>query len=654
MAPMVLTPGKVMEKRKPDAKITVFRVIILLLFSLLALQTWRLQIAQGEESRERANRNRFRLVSIPPPRGVIYDRQGRLLVRNVPSFTISVVPADLPPDREEEVIQRLASLLEMPVESRLDNVPSSLSQSPHLLGLERWFGAGIRDLIEEGRKTPFVPVILAHDVPREVAFLIEEAHLDLPGVVVQIEAQREYIGGSLLSHIIGYVGPIPEEEAESYSDYEPNDLVGLTGVELTFEEELRGKKGRKHVEVDVAGREVRTVGTATDPQPGSNLILTIDLDLQKEATEALQEGMTAAGSQSGVVVAMDPQTGEILALVSLPSYDNNLFIGGISPEDYQALKEDPHRPLVDHALMGQYPPGSTFKIIGAAAGLEEEVINRYTLINDPGVIWLPNKYAPDDPTLAQPFRCWLETGHGPLNVVQAIAYSCDVFFYKLSGGYQDFAGLGLPTLAYYARLFGLGSPTGIHLPGESEGLIPSEDWKRLTYGEAWVTGDTYNMAIGQGYILTTPLQMLNATAAVANGGTLYRPQVVREVRDAEGNIVRPFRKEVIRQLPLAPENLALVREGMRAAVARGTGWRANLPGVAVAGKTGSAEYPGPRDREGKLPTHAWFLAYAPAENPEIALVVFIEGGGEGSVTAAPVAARILADYFDLPLVPSAP
>lgn len=647
-----------MEKRKPDAKVTIFRIIVVLLFSLLALQTWRLQVVQGEESRERANRNRFRLVSIPAPRGVIYDRQGRLLVRNIPSFTVAVVPADLPPDREEEVIQCLASLLEMPVESRLDSEPSYLSQNPHLLGLEQWARPGIRDLIEEGRKSPFTPVILAHNVPREVAFLIEEEHFDLPGVVVQIEAQREYIDGPLLSHIIGYVGPIPEERAESYlespdSDYEPNDLVGLTGVELTFEEELRGKKGRKHIEVDVAGREVRTVGSALDPQPGYNLILTIDLDLQKEATEALQEGMTTAGSKSGVVVAMDPQTGEILALVSLPSYNNNLFIGGISLEDYQALQEDPHHPLVDYALTGQYPPGSTFKIIGAAAGLEEGIINRHTLINDPGVIWLPNKYAPDDPTLAQPFHCWLKTGHGPLSVVSAIAQSCDIFFYKLAGGYENFAGLGLPTLAYYARLFGLGSPTGIDLPGESEGLIPSEDWKRLTYGEAWVTGDTYNMAIGQGFVLTTPLQMLNATAAVANGGTLYRPQIVREVRDAEGNIVRPFRKEVIRQLPIAPENLALVQEGMRAAVAWGTGWKVNLPGVAVAGKTGSAEYPGPRDREGKLPTHAWFMAYAPAEDPEIALVVFIEGGGEGSVTAAPVAARILAHYFDLQLVPSA-
>jgi penicillin-binding protein 2 len=640
-----------MEKRKPDAKITIFRIVIILLFSLLALQTWRLQIVQGEESRERANRNRFRLVSIPAPRGVIYDRQERLLVRNIPSFTVSVVPADLPRDKEEEVIQRLASLLEMPVEGRLDSEPSSLLQSAHLLGLEGG-RPGIRDLIEEGRKTPFVPVVLAHDVPREVAFLIEEEHLDLPGVVVQIEAQREYIGGPLLSHVIGYVGPIPEEEAESYSDYEPNDLVGLTGVELTFEEEFRGKKGRKHVEVDVAGREVRTLGTAMDPEPGYNLILTIDLDLQKEATEALQEGMTAAGSQSGVVVAMDPQTGEILALVSLPSYDNNLFIGGISPEDYQVLRDHPHHPLVDHALTGQYPPGSTFKIIGAAAGLEEEVINRHTAINCPGTIWLPHRFAPQDPSLAQPFRCWWEAGHGSLSVVSAIAQSCDIFFYKSAGGYQDFAGLGLPALAYYSRLFGLGTPSGIDLPGESEGLIPSEDWKRLTYGEAWVTGDTYNVAIGQGYILITPLQMLNATAAVANGGTLYQPQIVREVRDAEGNIVRPFRKEVIRQLPIAPENLALVREGMRAAVAWGTGGRANLPGVAVAGKTGSAEYPGPRDREGKLPTHAWFVAYAPAEDPEIALVVFVEGGGEGSVTAAPVAARILADYFDLPLVSS--
>lgn len=390
------------------------------------------------------------------------------------------------------------------------------------------------------------------------------------------------------------------------------------------------------------------MGAPIEPQAGHSLILTVDLDLQQAATEALQEGMRRAGSESGVVVAMDPQTGEILALVSLPSYDNNLFIGGISEEDYEALQSDPNHPLVDHALSGLYPPGSAFKPIVATAGLEEGVINRHSTLNCPGTIWLPHRFAPDDPSLAQPFYCWYKPGHGSLNVVGAIAQSCDIFFYKLAGGYQDFPGLGLPMTAYYARLFGFGEPTGIDLPGESSGLIPSEDWKRLTYGESWVTGDTYNMAIGQGYVLVTPLQLLNATAAIANGGTLYRPQVVREVRDAEGQIIRPFQKEIIRQLPVSPENLALIREGMQGAVAWGTARRADLPGITVAGKTGSAEYPGPRDSKGRLPTHAWFTAFAPAEEPEIALVVFLEGGGEGSVTAVPVAAQILAHYFGLP------
>jgi penicillin-binding protein 2 len=399
-----------------------------------------------------------------------------------------------------------------------------------------------------------------------------------------------------------------------------------------------------------------------DPQPpllGHNLILTIDLDLQQFTEEALRQGMEKAESafgevsrvESGVAIAMNPQTGEILSFVSLPSYDNNLFASGISQEDWAQLIEDPGKPLVNHAISGQYPPGSTFKIVPAAAALEEGVVNRRTTLKSEGTLWLPNKYFPDDPELAQQFYCWIhkyDRGHGPLNIVQAIAHSCDIFFYQITGGLEEFQGLGLERLSEYAHSFGLGQPTGIDLPGEARGLVPTKKWKRLNYSESWATGDTYNVAIGQGFILVTPLQLLNATTVVANGGTLYRPQIVYQVTDADGQVIRPFTPEVLGQVPVSQENLALVREGLRAAVEWGTGWGANLEGVAVAGKTGTAEYPGPRDDEGHLPTHAWFTAFAPAEEPEIALVVFVAGGGDGTATAVPIAADILRYYFDIP------
>jgi penicillin-binding protein 2 len=379
------------------------------------------------------------------------------------------------------------------------------------------------------------------------------------------------------------------------------------------------------------------------------VVLSIDAELQALVTEALQRGIEEAGSESGVAIAMDPRSGEILAMVSLPSYDPNLFIGGISEEEYSQLSDDPLHPLVNHATSGQYPPGSTFKVVTASAGLEEGIVTRTSLLFCPGTIWIPHRFAPDNPELAQPFNCWLKTGHRSISIVEAIAQSCDIYFGLLGGGYGEFEGLGQEALHNYGVYFGLGEPTGIDLPGESAGLAPDETWKRLTYGETWVTGDTYNAAIGQGFILTTPLQMLNATAAIANGGSLYRPTVVREIRDAEGRVITPFTPHLIRKLPLSPETIGIVKEGLRAAVSHGTAWGANLGGVAVAGKTGTAEFPGQRNWEGKLPTHAWFTAFAPFDDPEIALVVFVEGGGEGSIVAVPIAAEILSQYFNLPL-----
>lgn len=658
--------GRPTEPQIPGFRLALFRFIVILSFAALAVQLWRIQIIQGQEYRLSADRNRFRLINIEAPRGVIYDRHGRILVRNHPSFTVSIVPADLPSEREMMVFTRLSELLGVPVSNPAQSPPSDTVSGPPrgVYGESR----GIQERVEQGQASPFSPVPIKTGVRREIAFIIEEEHLDLPGVVVEIEPIRGYVEGPLTAKVIGYVGRVPRERVDDYLEqgYDPNDKVGLTGVEFTYENELRGTKGRKHIEVDVAGREVRTIGPVIEAIPGHNLILTLDVELQRVAEAALSAQMHEVGSPSGVVIAMNPQTGEVLAMVSLPSFDNNLFSAGISVADYQRLVSDPQRPLFNHAISGEYPTGSTFKIVPASAALEEGVIDETARIFGPGVIWLPNRYAPNDPELAQPFYCWYREGHGLLNIVEAIAHSCDVFFYEISGGFKgsplfgqdrlaEIRGLGQKRLEEYTLFFGFGQPTGIDLPGEGVGLVANDQWKRQNQGARWVTGDTYNMAIGQGLFSATPLQLLNATAAVANGGTLYRPQVVYEVRTVDGDLVRPFQSQIIRRIPVSAHNLALVREGMSGAVEWGTARRVKLEGVAVAGKTGTAEYclvdeTGEcwRDEEDNLPTHAWFTAFAPYEAPEIALVVFIEGGGEGSQVAAPVAAQILRYYFGIP------
>jgi penicillin-binding protein 2 len=642
----------------------VVRGILAIVFLALVGQLWRLQMVRGDYYQEAADVNRFRLEQNPAPRGIIYDRRGYILARNMPQVAVSLIPAYLPEDELErrELLLKLAALLEMPVTSL---PPSRLPRGVIRPALEPEPAEqpGILEILQEAELAPYRPAALKSNVPREVAMILEEEHLDWPGVLVQATPAREYPQGPLTSHLLGYIGPIPQEQAEAYEakGYDPNrHLVGLTGVEYTFEEKLRGEDGQKLIEVDVAGREVRTVGEHRPATPGYNLRLTLDLDLQQAMEAVMQDHLQSLYKKQGVAIAMNPQTGEILGMVSLPSYDSNLFTGGITPEALQELQEDPNHPLVNHGISGMFPPGSTFKIVVAPAGLEEAVITPQTRLYCGGILWLPNRFYPEDPSLAQPFYCWIyhdwHGRHGSLGVVSALAQSCDIFFYQVGGGYRDqFSGLGEERLGYYSELFGFGTQSGIDLPGEAPGLVPTVKWKRVNYSESWVTGDTYNMAIGQGFVLATPLQVLNATAAVANGGTLYRPQIVREVIDSEGKVVQAFAPDVIRQLPVSGENLSLVRQGMRGAVASqgGTAWSLNVPGVAVAGKTGTSEFfidgnkdgiPD-RDREGNLPTHAWFTSFAPYENPEFALVVFIFGGGEGSATAVPIARDILNYYF---------
>ncbi|GAB4561749.1 MAG: penicillin-binding protein 2 [Anaerolineae bacterium] len=651
----------------PLLRLFLFRGLVILTALVMVGQLWRLQIAQGRAYQILADRNRFREVSVPGPRGVIYDRLGHILVRNRPSFAIAIVPADLPDDEEQEreVIHRLATLLGAPREpitptQMLPQIGGTLPRFKILLSEQEML-----EQIENARLgSAFRPIPVATQVDRDLAFTIEQQRHRLPGVHLVVEPIREYLPGPLMSHILGYMGPIPADQIDVYKakGYDINDLVGLAGLEYVYEDELRGRDGSRFIEVDVLGREIRTVAQVAEPVPGHNLTLTIDLALQTATEDALRRGLEKAGARSGVAITMSPRTGEILSMVSLPSYDNNLFARGITAEEYKTLLEDPGKPLVNHAISGLYPPGSTFKMIPAAAALEEGVITPRTLINDEnGVLWLPNQFFPNDPSQAQPFYCWIHKygrGHGQLTVTGALAVSCDIFFYVAAGGYGDFRGLGVELLAYYAREFGLGEQTGIDLPAENPGLVPDSRWKRIALGETWVTGDTYNMSIGQGFVLATPLQILNATAAVANGGLLYRPQLVYQITDADGRIVRDFQPQLIRELPVSFENLEVVRQGMYGTVhwPGGTGHAADVPGLEVAGKTGTAEFPGERDEKGNLPTHAWFVAFAPYQDPEIAVVVFVENGGEGSEVAAPIAADILKAYFypvpsEAPVVP---
>ena len=654
-------------------RLIVFRGLLLLGSLVLLGQLWRLQMIRGDYYQEAADINRFRLEQSSAPRGVIYDRRGYILARNLPEITVSIIPAYLPEDEtsRREMLFQLADLLDMPLTSPPGSRTTRDSIEP-AVEVEPSKDPGILEILEEAEAAPYRPALLRSDVPREVALTLEEEHLDWPGVLVRAVPVREYLHGPLTSHILGYMGPVPEEQAEAYAaeGYDPNqDRVGLAGIEFAFEKELRGLDGQRLVEVDVAGREVRTVGEANEATPGNNLRLTLDLDLQKAMEEIVQRHLKALHKKQSVAIAANPQTGEILGLVSLPAYDNNDFTGGISSEVLQALRQDPDRPLVNHAISGMFPPGSTFKIVTASAGLEEEVINRQTTLYCGGILWLPNRFYPEDPSMAQPFYCWIyhdwHGSHGALSIVSAIAQSCDIFFYQVGGGYRDrFQGLGEERLGYYAELFGFGSRLGIDLPGEAPGLIPDAKWKRVNYSESWVTGDTYNMAIGQGFVLATPLQILFATATVANGGTLYRPQLVREIIDSNDDVMQAIAPDVIRQVPISAETLALVRQGMRAAVGSpgGTAWALNVPGVAVAGKTGTAEFfvdrnkdglPD-RDREGNLPTHSWFTSFAPYDNPEIALTVFIDGGGEGSAAAVPIASEILTHYFSRDIGDAAP
>lgn len=613
---------KVDEQAQVRARLRLLQGSILLAFFLLAGQLWRMQVVEGAQYQERAEANRLRLTTIPPPRGIIYDRTGKLLVRNEPSFTAAATVADIPREQQPQIVSKLERQLNVPADE-------------------------LNKIIDDRRASGeiFTPAPLKTDIDKVTAFVLEERSSELPGITVITEPRRHYDDSTLLSHILGYVGRIsPEEYATmQYRGYDLNDSTGKMGVEDTYEWALRGTPGREQREVDASGR-TRQVLDREDPKPGNNLVLSINSDLQAFMTETLQKHF--GRSRYAAAVAMDPYNGEVLGLVSIPNFDNNAFSGGIKPEALQRMLEDPTRPLLDYSIGGTFPPGSTFKVITGAAALQEGVANVNTVITSNGSISVPSQY---DPRIQYYFYDWAVLG--ALNFYRGLAMSSDVYFYYLAGGYRDFRGLGPTRLAQYARLFGLGEKTGIDLPGEAKGSVPDPQWKEDTYGEEWLTGDTYNFGIGQGFLLATPVQMARVLSAILNGGNLLQPRVVKEVQAPDGRVVFNPGGIVQRKLPIAAEHLSALRIGMQTSVRDGAATAAQRPGVDIAGKTGTAEF-GEAIGNRVYETHGWFIGYEPSDKPDIAVAVFFDFGG-GSASAAPAAGEIL-EYYAKNVKPNQP
>lgn len=557
-------------------RFAVFGLAIVIVVSALAVRLSYLQLARGSYYDGRAQSNWVVLQAVPSSRGLIYDRSGEALVRNVPTFSVKVRPGDVPPEERDAVAARLGQLLGMTateINLRMDRNPGSR----------------------------FDLVRIADDVPEDLARLVSEDRLRLPGVEVVAEARREYTHGELLAQLVGYTGAIgPEELAELRgAGYLPDDFVGRAGVEASYESELRGRYGIEQVARDATGRQLDVLATLQDPQGGASLELTIDVGMQQLAEKALAYAVQKAKLERGVIAVMNPQTGEILAMVSLPTYDDNLFAEGISDGDFQALANDKGQPLLNHAVANYFSPGSTYKLVTGIGALADKKVSARQLIQTRPYLEIgPERYWD-----------WNRAGFGPLDLYGGFARSSDTYFFQLG------AMLGIDRLAYWGEQLGFGRPTGVDLPGEVAGIVPSNQWKYETIGEPVYPGETYHASIGQGYVEVTPLQLLNAYAALANGGTVYKPQVVRRVLGPDGSVVREFEPVVDHVIDAPDSVLTAMRIAARRVVS--IGFARNLVDlrldgrpVIVAGKTGTAEF-GVRDAQGRLPYHTWFAAFVP-------------------------------------------
>lgn len=584
----------------------IFYLIAGFIFLCLFLRLFYLQIIWGEKYKKQAEENRLRIRMEEAPRGIIYDRNKTALVTNAPSFFVKIYPADLPRNKKEreDLYQKLISILNIP-----------------LVELEK---------VEE-KINSFDPIILKENLTQEEAIIIESKISNLPAIEVAKKPKRVYKQPEIgLAHILGYTGKMSEDDIQKHPDYFKLSSIGKTGLENTYDNYLRGEEGKKRVEVDAQGKMVRILANSP-PSSGNNLITSLDLPLQEKMALLLSDAVNKSRGKGGVAIAADPKTGFILGFVSFPSYDNNLFAGGVKKENYEKLLKGPQKPMFNRAIAGLYPPGSTIKPVVAAAALSEGIITPKTSIDDPGEITIVNKY---NPQIVYRFPDWKPGGHGRVDVYKALEWSCDVFFYALGGGFNQIKGLGEKKLKEWFAKFGLGKKTGIDLPGEENGFIPSAEWKQRVKKEGWYQGDNYHLAIGQGDLLVTPIQLLNYTIYFANGGKFYKPKIVSEIQNDNGETIKRFEPEVMAKDLISKNDLDVVREGMKRVAVSGTARSLSELPFLAAGKTGTAQNPHGNP-------HAWFISFAPYEDPKIATVVLIENAGEGSAWAVPVTKEIL-------------
>ena len=616
MAKKILKPIEAIPERDDDAldmlkrRLVAVAVLVMIFTALIIARLWYLQVNSGEDYKELAFNNRVRIRQVAAPRGQIVDRNGKEIVTNRPSFNVVLIREDS--QDIDDVLKRLALVLHEDIS-------------------ELW------KRIREAAGSPLhIPIVLKEDIPWDTLAYLENHNQEFSGIRIEVVPVRVYHYGDLASHVIGYLGAINKKElAEADPEkYTGEDLIGKMGLEKLREADLRGEKGSSSSEVNARGFEQKLL-KSDEPLPGREIRLTLDVDLQQIA-----ESMMDQDEKSGAVVAMEVKTGRILVAASAPKIHLEEFTGGISTENWNALLENPKHPLLNKVVQGLYPPGSTYKMVTALAGLATGVITESTIFNCPGHYQFGNRV----------YMCWRHSGHGAVDLRRAITESCDVYFYQVGQR------VGVDGLAEYAHMLGLGRKTGVELEHEKSGLVPTRQWKLKQYKQKWQDGETLSIAIGQGYDLVTPLQVNLMTATVANGGKVFLPQIVDSVRDTDGKVVEQFHPKLIRELTGMGKYLALIREGLTGVVngEHGTAKSARIEGLTVAGKTGTAQvvklaqYKGLKDENipFKYRDHAWFTCFAPAEDPEIAVTVLVEHGLHGGSESAPIAKAILEKYFE--------
>lgn len=591
-----------------QSKLSLLIIFVLILFTMVGLRIFYLQTIKGDYYRDLAEGNRIRMVRIQPTRGIIFDSGGEQLVRNIANFSLYLIPADLPDQASQQRV----------ISEEIAKIVNKDSQE-------------IFNIIKANNVLSYLPMVLVDYLDYDQAVAIKIKSATWSGIEVVEGSRRQYLHGQAFSHILGYVGKISSEEYKQNKDgdYQLVDWIGKSGLEKFYEDILRGKVGKKSIEVNALGKESKILAQA-EAVAGNNIYLYIDYALQTKLAAAMGRIMEKKKLNKGAAVIINPQNGGVLALVSMPQFDNNIFNTTLSIDEFTVLFEDINQPMFNRAMAGQYPSGSIIKPLLAAAALQEGVISERTTVNSVGGIYYDVWFFPD----------WKAGGHGQTNVVKAIAESVNTFFYLIGiEEYNGNEGLGLERMLLYMKKFNLGSRLGIDLNGEASGLLPDRHWKLKIKGEPWYPGDTMHLAIGQGDILVTPLQMANYIVAIANGGTLYRPQILKEKELVDGTRIISS-PQIISEQIVDKENIDIVKRGMRAAVTSGSARLLNTGRYKAAAKTGTAQVGGDKR------AHSWFIGFAPYDNPVLAWAVVIENGGEGSEAAVPIIGELLDWYFD--------